>query len=530
MKIPVISMTTAKTDGSTSKFPLIARAGSHLKSHDARPKTASKPPLRIKWGVIVLVLAVLLLVPAWLFVKDKLPWSTSAEKSTASVKDSDALKGVELVKESPNSLTVPEDVQKSLGMLKGDTPQIAIAVQPTRKRPLVMPGSTALDPAHLIRVRVRFAPAEVVEMGKIEDPHASPGNLPPKRRDLQAGDPVKKGDLLAVLNSVDLGNKKNDLFDALSQLRLDEEVLKRAEGFASSVPEVFLLNARRNVQADINAVARAENTLKTWQIPEDEIQAIRDEVKNYTSDKERQAKEKDRLKQWARVELRAPVDGFVIEQNVALHETIVDNTTNLIQIAKVDPLIVLAAVPEDDVPALQDLKTHTQNQIDWTVRTVGSKPITGYVDDIGYLIDPNQHTAVVRGHIPNPEGLLRAGQFVTATVDMLPPKNVVEVPISAVVEDGKDSIVFVQPDPKKSVYAMRKVDVTNRYEQTAYIRSEPLTKAEARLVGEDGKPISNVEPLREGERVITTGALELKTALENKQSENVKPEEVAKAP
>ena len=353
MKIPVISMTTAKTDGSTSKFPLIARAGSHLKSHDARPKTASKPPLRIKWGVIVLVLAVLLLVPAWLFVKDKLPWSTSAEKSTASVKDSDALKGVELVKESPNSLTVPEDVQKSLGMLKGDTPQIAIAVQPTRKRPLVMPGSTALDPAHLIRVRVRFAPAEVVEMGKIEDPHASPGNLPPKRRDLQAGDPVKKGDLLAVLNSVDLGNKKNDLFDALSQLRLDEEVLKRAEGFASSVPEVFLLNARRNVQADINAVARAENTLKTWQIPEDEIQAIRDEVKNYTSDKERQAKEKDRLKQWARVELRAPVDGFVIEQNVALHETIVDNTTNLIQIAKVDPLIVLAAVPEDDVPALR---------------------------------------------------------------------------------------------------------------------------------------------------------------------------------
>ena len=46
---------------------------------------------------------------------------------------------------------------------------------------------------------------------------------------------------------------------------------------------------------------------------------------------------------------------------------------------------------------------------------------------------------MVRGHIPNPEGLLRAGQFVTATVELLPPKNVVEVPISAVVEDGKDS-------------------------------------------------------------------------------------------
>ena len=61
------------------------------------------------------------------------------------------------------------------------------------------------------------------------------------------------------------------------------------------------------------------------------------------------------------MELKAPDDGFIIEQNVALHETVVDNTTNLFQIAKVDPLIVLAAVPEDDLPALQDLKNQTQN-------------------------------------------------------------------------------------------------------------------------------------------------------------------------
>ena len=226
-------------------------------------------------------------------------------------------------------------------------------------------------------------------------------------------------------------------------------MLKRAEAHTAAVPEVFLLNAKRNVQADINAVSRAENTLKTWAIPEEEIQAVRDEVKNYTSDQDRRAKEKDRLKQWARVELKAPDDGFIIEQNVALHETVVDNTTNLFQIAKVDPLIVLAAVPEDDLPALQDLKDQTQNHIAWTVRTVGTKPIAGFVDDIGYLIDPNQHTAVVRGHIPNPDGLLRAGQFVTATVELLPPKNVVEVPIGALVEDGKDSIVFVQTDPKE---------------------------------------------------------------------------------
>ncbi|MGA2257259.1 MAG: hypothetical protein ABSG53_21600, partial [Thermoguttaceae bacterium] len=142
-------------------------------------------------------------------------------------------------------------------------------------------------------------------------------------------------------------------------------------------------------------------------------------------------------------------------------------------------------------------------------------------------IDLNQHTAVVRGHIPNPNGMLRAGQFVTATVELLPPKNVVEVPIGALVEDGKDSIVFVQTDPKEPIYTMRRVEVTNRFDRTAYVRSVPVTKkAEERGPREDAQLSLPVEPLQEGDRVITTGALELKTALENKLSETAKPEEL----
>jgi len=485
-----------------------AAANSQLRAKHVSTNTQFR--LRMAAGILLVVAAILIALIGTV----KRFWTSGvAEQTSGPGKKALA---VELAAGKPNSLLVPEDVRKALGIRKGNVDQIAVVQPPSRKRPLVMPGSTALDPAGLVRVRVRFAPAEVVEIGKIGDPHASPGNVPPLRRDLQVGDPVKQGDLLAVLFSVDLGSKKNDLFDALAQLRLDEEVLKRAESH-SAVPEVFLLNAKRNVQADINAVSRAENTLKTWAVPEEEIQAVRDEVKTVSSEVDRRAKGKERLQQWARVELRAPEDGFIIEQNMALHETIVDNTTNLIQIAKVDPLIVLAAVPEDDVPALQELKRHTRNHIEWTVRTVGAKPIAGFVDDIGYLIDPSQHTAVVRGHIPNPHGLLRAGQFVTATVELLPPKNVVEVPIGALVEDGEDSIVFVQTDPKEPIYTMRRVEVTNRFERTAYVRSVPLTKTEATAAGEEASPPA--EPLRIGERVLTCGALELKSSLESKLSE-----------
>ena len=67
---------------------------------------------------------------------------------------------------------------------------------------------------------------------------------------------------------------------------------------------------------------------------------------------------------------------------------------------------------------------------------------------------------------------------------------------------------------------MRRVQVTNRFERTAYVRSvaaEQKTRASARK--RKRQPSLPTEPLREGERVLTAGALELKTALANKLSE-----------
>ncbi len=124
-------------------------------------------------GILLPISAILVGLTCWAFGAAKLPWATPVpEKAGLPGKETLA---VELVAGKPNSLLVPEEVRKSLGIRKGNVDQIAVAEQPTRTRPLVMPGSTALDPARLIRVRVRFAPAEVVEIGKIDDPHSFAG-------------------------------------------------------------------------------------------------------------------------------------------------------------------------------------------------------------------------------------------------------------------------------------------------------------------------------------------------------------------
>ena len=157
---------------------------------------------------------------------------------------------------------------------------------------------------------------------------------------------------------------------------------------------------------------------------------------------------------------RLPADGVVIERNLTLHEIVVDNTTNLFQIADLGKLFVTANCPEDDLPLLEGLQESSHGLIPWTVKTVGSPPMSGYIDDISYLIDPNQHTAVVKGYIENKQARLRGGQFISATVELPPPEDVVEIPISAMIEDGQDTVVFVETDAAKQQYTMRRVGLT----------------------------------------------------------------------
>jgi cobalt-zinc-cadmium efflux system membrane fusion protein len=434
--------------------------------------------------------------------------------------------GVFLVPDRPHTLAVPEEVRRALGIRKGAKDVLAVAEEPKTSWPLVMSGSTALDPTRLMRIRARFAPspssAEVVAIARrAEDNPNQMSTGETVYREIRSGDEVKKGELLAVFRSVDVGNKKNDLIDAIYQLRLDEEILKNAETKAGAVPEVFLWTARRNVQGDINLVNRSVSTLKTWGISDEDIQAVRDAAERVKERGGKHDKERDEL--WARVEIRAPEDGIVIERNVALHEIVVDNTTNLFQIAKLDRLSVFANVPEDDLPALHALPTRKRT---WTIETVGAGPIRGAIDDIGYLIDPNQHTAVVKGHIDNPtdpeqpgQYLLLGGQFIKATVPLDPPRDVVEVPIDAVVEDGHQSVVFVQAEPDKhpDYYTLRRVEVTHRLDKVAFIRSKSFAAGEQRMREEEELGVLPKEPLHAGERILRTAVGELKAALLDKE-------------
>ena len=85
-----------------------------------------------------------------------LPWQRAVAGKQASPPVRTTGASVDLVNGQPHTLAVPEDVRKALGIRKGNTEMIAVAKKPTQTRPLVMPGSTALDTTRLSRHRARF--------------------------------------------------------------------------------------------------------------------------------------------------------------------------------------------------------------------------------------------------------------------------------------------------------------------------------------------------------------------------------------
>jgi cobalt-zinc-cadmium efflux system membrane fusion protein len=500
--------------------------------HDTDTAASRLRTLRTPALVIVAVVAVVSASAAFIAMRSG---NTMAATHEEKPKKAPKVRGVELV--GPYTLAVPEDVRSALGSRKGGKDRIAVARAPTSTRPLSLFGSTALDPTRLVRVRARFAPAEVVKIGQTRMAPYETQSGRTEFRELRTGDRVDKGDVLGVFFSVDVGNKKRDLLDALVQLDLDQKILDKVEKNLAAVPEVYYLGLVRSVQGDRNAVNRALNNLKVWNIPQDEIDDLHEEAKKIAADKDawyktpegkwvKGEKQKGVGKEidaednnpWGKVTLRAPFAGIIVERNVTEHEIVQDPTTNLFQIAQVDRLLVIANAPEDELTTLNRL---TFEQRKWTVRTVGpaaTTAIEGRIDDIGYLIDPQQHTAIIKGYIANPKEAIRAGQFVTATIQIPPPENVVEVPVDAVVEDGKYAVVFVQTDAEKHHYQMRRVQVTHRFEHTVFVQSKEIAGPDQLTKEEKELGYLPKEPLRPGDRILTSGVNELKAALADLES------------
>lgn len=399
---------------------------------------------------------------------------------------------IRLVAGQPNTFTLSPGVIQTLKI------QVGSAERASHPRQLRLSGSLAFDPNYQVRVRSRFA-GEIIDPGYLNAHQGQASSVSPETQSLRPGDKVEKGQLMAVLSSKELGEKKSELIDALSQMFVDQKILDALAENRSSVPPRSIIEQEAKVAVDRNAVLKFERTLRVFRLSQEEIDDVKQEAARLH--KQRDAGLSVKEKDWARVEIRAPFAGTIMEKNITVGDY-VDTNVTLYQLADLTHLTVWAHAYEEDLPALQAL---TPQQRRWTIQLPAELP--GTISKIGDLIDPTQHTAMVIGQVTNTNGQMRPGQFITAVIDLPPPGDEVEIPTSALIEDGSASVVIVELDADHREFALRRVAVARRTSDWVSLRTHLKPD-------EKGQGIQALQP---GERLVSSGALELASALKDIQ-------------
>jgi len=446
---------------------------------------------RWKWRWLVAAVAIAVLI----LIATRLPAIFSkhdAEAATEEAPDS----GLILTSAEPPIVQMPADMVQRLGVKTAE-------VEPySSPRVLKLDGTLLVDPSNMARVHSRF-PGEIMEIGPLD-----PGN--PKSRPIRFGDHVEKGQLVAVVWCKDLGEKKSEFVDAILHLRLDDETLARLRDLAQkgATPDQTVRQAEYTRQSDWIARSRAERTLRSWRLTDEEIQALEKEADAIGAGLTASSPKAQR--DWSRVEVNAPISGVVVEVNTGVGD-IIDTTLDVMKVANLKRLRVQCQVYEEDISALQELAPDERK---WTIQIgidAGSKPLQGEFafDQIGRIIDPSQHTGQVMGWIDNPSDRLLIGQFVTATVSLPAPQNLVSVPTAAVVENGSGATVFVRHGKDDDwQFEERHVALAAQgVEHVGVVRS-PSPEQERH----------GIKPLQPHEAVLIDGVLQLSAALEDLQS------------
>ncbi len=405
---------------------------------------------------------------------------------------------ISLSKDRPNTLRFTAIGLQTVGI---ETVEVRPAPPP---EPLKLPGSILLDPNRLVRIHSRF-PGELVSLGTVSSNFAAPASASAKPRQLRFGDHVERGQIIAVVWSKDIGEKKSELVDALSKQVMDKLLLTKLEAVEKGiVPEARLQEARRNYEADLIAVARAERTLRSWRMTEDEIKEVRDEAQRIHN---REAADPNNARAWAETEVRSPIDGIVVEKNFNVGD-LIDTAQDLFKIADLNRVQVLANAFEEDLPRLKTLRPDQRN---WHIDVKSDPhdlPLSGTFDTIGSIIDPAQHAGAVMGWVDNPDGRFKIGQFVTATIALPADPDMVVVPTTCLIEDGTCAKVFVESNAERHEFTCRKVAVARRQQDLVYVRTLPAAS----------DPGAGDETLKAGDRVVRSGALELQAELSGLQA------------
>ena len=239
--------------------------------------------------------------------------------------------------------------------------------------------------------------------------------------DALLGQEVKKGEVLARLNSSELSSQQLAYLKARSQLELNRRNAERAKAL---------------YEADVIAAAEVQRRASEYQISVAETRAAADQLHILGVS----PAAVERLGKDGAVDSVTPVvatlAGVVVERKLAQGQ-VVQPADTLFVVADLSRLWAVAQVPEQQVSQVK-----VGQSVSIEVPALGNERLVGKLIFVGQTINPETRTVLVRTELDNHDGRLKPAMLASMLIEAKAVERMV-VPSSAVVRESDEDHVFV---------------------------------------------------------------------------------------
>ena len=283
---------------------------------------------------------------------------------------------------------------------------------------------------------------------------------------VSVGSEVKTGSVLAVLDSIELGQTKSEYIKTQTFLELAKANYEREKSLfdqkIAAKKDVLSAEAEyRKTEAEARSL---HERLRLYGLSDQAITNLNNVPSQYT--------------------LISPAAGVVLERDMSKGE-VIEAGKKVATISDLSTVWVLLNIHEKDLAKGKQgttVKIHTESY--------PGEVFAGKVAYIGNVVDPQTRTVPLRVEVPNPRARLKPGMFATAeVVTGISSTQAIMIPSSAIQKiEGKPS-VFVQE--KDGSFAKRELELGREF----------------------GNSVEAKAGLKEGDLVVVEGAFTLKSEL-----------------
>jgi len=292
-----------------------------------------------------------------------------------------------------------------------------------------IPGSISVDEQRVARIGAAVT-------GRISDINVVLGQY------------VKKGDVLATLNSTELAQNQLVFMKARQQIQLQTKAVERAQ---------LLLNA------DVIGTAELQRREVELAGAKAELNATSDQlhVLGMTDKAIAELEQTNNIRSVSSVTAR--LGGTIISRKVNLGQ-VVQPADELFIVADLSHVWAVAEVPERQAELIQK-----GQEVTVEIPAYGSKQISGKLIYVGETVNPQTRTISVRMDLNNSDRLIKPEMLASMLVRSNPVLRLA-IPMEAVVRENDQDYVFVQVAPNQ--YRLRLVKLGQTYDGMRAVLSD----------------------------------------------------------